>query len=241
MEKSRILTRERMTVRLDFIEDLLGSWPADPEIFSRFVASKAPSQFQADEEKDEIDSRSRETGLTVFPQDDVGLHFFNYHIKGFLKEAGNNLKLQLGTKNLRSKIDNYVFISPRKLYLYRNGKIIEQEDEMLERPLRAETLKGPRMSLVSSEVVKTPCSLTFTLQLIYHPEIDREDILTLLEYGVLKGLGQWRNSGLGSFNYTITSSSSLPESEYPKPPATEKKPAKKNKANNEAAATDTSE
>jgi hypothetical protein len=192
---------DKFEVKIKFVEDILGSWPADQDILTRFISNKAPSPWLQAEENDAVPERAQEGGYTVFPQDKTGLFLWNFHIKGFLKEAGNNLKSALKVKNLRSKIDNYVFIQPRKIYLQRDGQIITEPDDILERPVRAQTMQGPRVALVGSERVKAPAEITFAVEVVQNDEVTLDVIRQLLEYGAYKGLGQWRNGGWGSFDW----------------------------------------
>ena len=140
---------EKAKIKLNFLDGILGSVPADPAIYTKFVAAKAPAGWLCDEEilnaeelaaSKEVDA---DRNVTVFPQDETGNIPYNYHVKGFLKEAGNVLKDRVKIKNLRSKLDNYVFVNPRKIYLTRpGGEIVAEEDDVLERPLRGQTARG---------------------------------------------------------------------------------------------------
>jgi len=79
-----------------------------------------------------------------------------------------------------------------------------------ERPLRAETMRGPRVSLASSEQVDDPWSIEFTVTLVDNPTTNKsanvtwEAIEEMLSYGCLKGLGQYRNGSFGRFTYERT-------------------------------------
>ncbi|HGU6173194.1 TPA: hypothetical protein ACNABL_004767 [Escherichia coli] len=190
-----------MRVRIKFTQPILGSMPADEELYTKFIASKAPADWLVDEEVENIPQVDYDKGVTVFPQDEKGIFLYNYHIKGFLKNAGNVLKEQLKIKNLRNKLDDYLFIKERKIYLIRNGKIIKEEDGVLERPLRAMTMQGERVALASSEVINPPAEAEFTIQLLEHKEITLDTIRELLDYGKFQGIGQWRNAGFGQFIY----------------------------------------
>lgn len=197
---------ERIDVKLNFLSPILGSLPADPALLTKFIASKAPAPWMETEEEDVAKDREEEytsdRGLTVFACDDQGMFFYDYHIKGFIKEAGNVLKEVVGIKNLRSKINNYVFIQPRRIYLCReDGSIIQEEDEIFERPLRAQTMRGPRVSLVASEKVNPPIVCRFTIEIIENKEVNWKVVQKLLDYGKFKGLGQWRNGGWGRFEW----------------------------------------
>lgn len=207
---------EKRSYRFDFQEAILGSMPADPAIHSRFIASKAPSPWLQQEEEQLADDSVSGKSLTVFPSDEKGIFFYNYHIKGFIKESGNVLKDMVGTsrkkkgedvtagiKNLRAKIDRHVFINPRRIYITKNGELVKEEDRILERPLRGQTMQGERVALVSSELIEAPCEIEFTIELLANEEGITWDVIeTLLDYGRLKGLGQWRNGGFGSFEWT---------------------------------------
>jgi len=201
---------EKAKIKLNFLDGILGSMPADPAIYTKFVAAKAPAGWLCDEEilnAEEL-AASKEAdfdadrNVTVFPQDETGIFLYNYHIKGFLKEAGNILKDQVKIKNLRSKLDNYVFVNPRKIYLTRpGGEIVAEEDDVLERPLRGQTARGERITLLASERVLPPAQIVFTVELIEHKEVTLDTIRAILDYGRYKGLGQWRNGGWGRFEW----------------------------------------
>lgn len=201
---------ERIPIQFNFIEPVLGSLPADPDVYTKYIASKAPAPWQQDEEvvaAEEAaikeDSGRMEKGLTVFAQDENGLFFYDYHVKGFIKEAGNTMKETVKIKNLRSKIDNYLFIQPRRIYLRRpDGSHVTEEDGILERPLRAQTMKGPRVSLAASEKINLPVCLQFTIEVLENgKDVSWKVIRELLDYGRYKGLGQWRNGSWGRFKW----------------------------------------
>lgn len=191
----------KMSVRITFEEDLLGSWPADPAVLTRFISSKAPDAILETEEGDTIPERNRESGLTVFPEDGEGVFLYNYMLKGFLKESGNILKDALKIKNLKHKIGNLVFVGPRRLAIYRDGGRIIECDDVLERPLRAETRMGPRVTLVGSERIAAPAYIDAAIELIPNKDVDMDVIRQLLEYGKFKGLGQWRSASFGVFSW----------------------------------------
>ena len=200
-EAKAVIKFSDLRVELNLTTPLLGSSPATKDLHSQYVASKAASPWQAEEENSSVAAADK--GVTVFPQDSTGLFLWNYQIKGFIKHAGNILKDAAAIKNLRGKLDDYLFVQERKVYLRRDGAVIVEEDEVLERPLRAMTMQGPRVSLAASEMVNPPASLTFTIRLLEHKEekINMGLIRNLLDYGALHGLGQWRNGGYGQFEW----------------------------------------
>ena len=95
---------------------------------------------------------------------------------------------------MKSKINNQVFVTPRILHLG-----IDEPHEVLERPLRAATPQGPRVSLVRSDVVEAGTEISFTIKWIKGNSITQNLLETILSYGQCQGLGQWRNGGYGAF------------------------------------------
>lgn len=200
-------------VRIKGITDLLGSVTSDKEVYSKFIATKAANNEElAMADADMKDIPESEGKETVFYRDENGYPILKgYQIKGFLKEAAKALRgmfdeMGAGTTS-QSKIDNLIFIKEQNIKLYRNGKRIEEHNGYLERPLRAMTMQGPRVSLAKSEVIESGWECEFSIQFIDDVKGGRSKTYTwdtiekMLEYGALKGLLQWRNAGYGSFEF----------------------------------------
>ena len=191
-------------VEIELLEPMLGTIPANKYIFTKFIEEKKfdhqkkhgdLSAEQLQEKESEFIEELDEKGWTTFHKDpDKGLFIYSYMIKGFLKNAGNVLKDSLGIKNLRSKLNDTVFVTPMKIYLGKNSP-----DGILERSLRVMTMQGPRVALAKSDYVESGIKLTFTIRLINNKEITEETLRELFEYGKLMGLGQFRNGGYGKF------------------------------------------
>jgi hypothetical protein len=181
-----------MKIKIRLITEMLGTVAQDQEIYKTYIESKKPEGI--DEQEYLTVEKIEEKGWTGFHKDENGLFIYEYMIKGFLKSAGNVLKDIVKIKALRSKIDDYVFIKPRKIYL---GQ--DKADGVVERPLRAMTMQGPRVTLARSDYINAGKELEFEIILIPHKEITEDKILTLLKHGELMGLGQFRNGGYGRF------------------------------------------
>jgi hypothetical protein len=181
-----------MKIKIKLTTEMLGTVAKDQEVYKTYIESKKPAG-QTEPEYLTVE-KSEEKGWTGFHKDENGLFIYEYMIKGFLKAAGNTLKEIVKVKNLRSKIDDFVFIAPRRIYLNQ-----QEPDGVIERPLRAMTMQGPRVTLARSDYVKEGKELDFEIILIPHKEVDQELIETLLEHGRLMGLGQFRNGGYGRF------------------------------------------
>ena len=180
------------TVRIQLITKMLGTVTKDPEVYRTYIESKKP----ADKEEEEYLTveKTEEKGWTGFHRDENGLFVYEYWIKGFLKAAGNVLKDALKVSAMRSKLDDYLFIGPRRIYL---GQ--DDPDGVIERPLRAMTMQGPRVTLARSDYISAGKEIEFTITLLPHHELRFGIIERLLRHGELMGLGQFRNGGYGRF------------------------------------------
>ena len=188
--------------KLTFTEELLGTASNDPEIHDKFIASCAPDAPSRKQEIaalgiDEITEKSK----TVFPRhEETGTPIlWDYQIKGFFKDACGMLSRVKSTKSSAIKaykkvIDGLVFVAPRQIPISFSGEI-----GSCQRPLRAQTAQGERISLANSETIPAGSSIEFTVTLF--DEAHEKALLEWLDYGQLRGLGQWRNSGKGRFLY----------------------------------------
>ncbi|HMV01616.1 MAG TPA: hypothetical protein PLJ37_00680 [Chitinophagales bacterium] len=198
---------EKHKIKLILTEDQLGTIPKSKEIFKNYITEKARDQKTPEElqqlQIEEVASveELEEKGWTGFHVDENGLFIYEYMIKGFLKEAGNTMKEIVGIKNIKSKLNNLVFVAPRKMYFKRNGDYIKSADGVFERSLRVDTPMGPRVALARSEFVNAGAELDIEVTIVPNKEITWKRLLQIFEYGSLKGLGQFRNGGFGRFTF----------------------------------------
>jgi hypothetical protein len=200
--------------RLILVEDMLGSAPKSNEVYSTYIAQRALKRKRergdVDTPDEEILAESEDVeegqrGETGFLRDEQGPYILDYVVRGFLKSASETLEPEIPGKRKssvrlnRSIIDRYVFVYPRKLHFWRDGAIVSQPDGVLERPLRAMTMQGPRVSLVRSEVIHKGAYLDVEIRVIDTRQIPQDILEYLLEYGEYQGLGQWRNGSWGRF------------------------------------------
>ena len=212
------ITKETRTYKLCGLTSLLGSNPADPDVHSRYVAAKAgntekqaleEAMLPGSEELEDALKKIRESGLTVFLRGNHGEIVMGAHcIKGFFKAAFDTLKSQFGIAAAKSKIDNLLFVQPDFIpVLDGHGEPQKEPDGYCERSLRAETMQGPRVTLASSEEIAPPWQMEFSVTLVKNAGTGKskpvtwDEVEAALDYGELKGLGQWRNSGRGSFRW----------------------------------------
>lgn len=185
-------------VKLTFTEPILGTMPQNEDVYRDYIGSKAPDAATVDDEVANIGADAViEKGMTVFPKEDGVPYLYDYQVKGFFKDTCGGLRKVKGSesekiKAYKKEIDKLIFISPRKILFENFGEIGE-----CQRPLRAQTAQGERVSLAISEEIGAGCSVTFEITMLCddHEKAVRE----WLDYGRYSGIGQWRNSGKGRF------------------------------------------
>jgi len=197
--------------RIHFIEDILGTASANKELHSEYIASKAPDAKKREEEVAAIGvEAATEKAMTIFPRNTEGQKIlWAYQVKGFLKAAQKTLNM-LHVKgepeylpNYKSKIDNLVFVKAvTDSWKDRDHGIVIHEPEGVkaedcERPLRAETAQGPRVTLAHSETC--PAGSVIEVDIMSLDDKLEANIVEWLNAGMLYGIGQWRNSGKGRF------------------------------------------
>jgi hypothetical protein len=195
-----------MKIALTLTEELLGTLPGDKELLKEFIASKRPAGVD-DAEADAIPLEDElAKGTTVFCRlPDGRPAIWDYTIKGFFKDAcaamkrsGDNAFNSTGMKAFKKEIDGLIFIFPRQIALQLPAGM---KMGFCERPLRAQTAQGERVSLARSETVPPGTVIEFEVQALKDDLADV--IIEWLNYGRLRGLGGWRNSGKGRFNYAV--------------------------------------
>ena len=194
-------------MHIDFIDDVLGTAPGDPDIHGSYVSSKAPDAATKEEEIAAIgEDEFLAKGKTIFPTDKSGNPiFWNYQIKGFFKSACAAQRGLSGSKSskvkaYKKKIDLGIFVFPdaddpssRAIKIHMTKAGVGE----CQRPLRAETMQGPRVAIADSDSIEKGSWIEFDVVML--DDGDWPLVSEWLDYGKFNGLGQWRNSGKGAF------------------------------------------
>lgn len=192
---------KKLHIKITFTEPLLGTSPANEDIYRDFIGSKAPDAQSVEDEVAALGADAvAEKGMTVFPRMEDGRPFlYDYQIKGFFKDSCGGLRKVKGSESCKIKaykkeIDKLIFPQPRQIPVEFDGDM-----QKCERPLRASTAQGERISLACSEQIPAGATCQFDVVLLSddHEKLVRE----WLDYGCLSGIGQWRNSGMGRFTW----------------------------------------
>lgn len=198
-----------MKVRLTFTEGILGTANANPDVHKEFIASKSADAEKVEEELAALPADAlEEKAVTVFPRGaDGNPILFDYQVRGFLKSSMVNLwnfgempervgKVKLSRASCKSVVDNAVFVKPRQIPLQMPaGTAITR----CTRPLRAETMQGPRVAIATSEEAPAGTVVEFEIQCL-DPALEKL-VRRCLDAGTNLGIGQWRNSGKGAFTW----------------------------------------
>lgn len=198
-------------VKITTTEAMLGTAPNNKDLYRDYIGGNAPDAQTLEEEIESIGVDGvQEKSMTVFPRLDDGTPFmYDYQIKGFFKDACGMLSRLTGkdpTTGKKAKavnesgkltafkkvIDGLIFVSPRKIPIVFEGEIGD-----CQRPLRAQTARGERISLAMSDEI--PVGATMEFEVLCLDDKHEAAVREWLDYGRLRGLGQWRNSGKGRF------------------------------------------
>ena len=199
---------ETRRIRIELIDEMLGTNPSDPHVHENYISSLAPDAETRAEELEHLPTGEMvRKEMTVFYRAEDGAPAIGcYHLYGFFKSACGFLRTVDGMKSkkltsYKKKIDGLSKVYPDaedkkgrfiKLHLPEEGRIGD-----CQRPLRAQTMQGERVALANSETV--PAGTWFECDVVAVDPNLWPMIEEWLDYGEMNGLGQWRSSGKGAF------------------------------------------
>ena len=194
---------KEIKVKLTFIEPILGTIPANEDVYRDFIGSKSPDASTIDEEVAALGVDAvAEKGMTVFSHMEDGTPFlYDYQIKGFFKDTCGGLRKVDKTasskiKAFKKEIDKLIFPEPRCIPIYFDGEMGE-----CQRPLRTSGPTGERTALAISEEIPAGATCEFTVVCLCDDH--EKAVIEWLDYGRYSGIGQWRNSGKGRFTWEL--------------------------------------
>ena len=192
---------KEIKVKLTFTDEVLGMMPANPAIHEEYIASKSPDAATIEEEVEAVgvDGVVEKT-MTIFPKLEDGTPFlWDYQIRGMFKDAIGMLRSIPGyectkLKAYKKAVDGRIFVKDRKNPFTLSGPLGD-----CQRPLRADTAQGPRVALAHSETVPEGSTVDFTVVLL--DDSLEKVVRECLDYGVYRGMCQWRNAGKGRYTW----------------------------------------
>ena len=164
---------KELKVRITFKQGVLGTQTGDKECYRSFIGSKAPDATTLEDEVANLGADEViEKGKTFFPRHDDKPFIYDYQLKGFFKSACSAMSKVKGSKSEKMKafkknIDLRIFIKDRYNFFDNVTEITE-----LQRPLRANTPTGERVSLAISEMINAGATVDFTVVCLVDEDID---------------------------------------------------------------------
>lgn len=202
---------ETRRIRVELIDEMLGTNPNNKNIHEDYISSQAPDAESRKEELEHLPAEDMvQKEMTVFYRDkDGNPEMASYHLYGFFKSACGYLRKVDKTESKKLKaykktIDGLIKVYPDandktgrfiKLHLPEGAEIGN-----CQRPLRAQTMQGERVALANSETV--PAGTWFECDIVVWDSSTWAYIEEWLNYGEFNGLGQWRSSGKGAFTWS---------------------------------------
>lgn len=198
-------------VEITFTEGLLGTLSGNRELTEEFIAGKHPEGVQQEEMEAfdngiaaaivDVDEKVLEKS-TIFPRTADGVPLlWDYQWRGLLKEkwgAIRDLKSDW-KKDLtahKKKVAMFAFVKERQIPITLPAGT---DITWCERPLRAQTAQGERVSLARAEEIAAGATCRVTFQVLKKDLVPYVHLA--LDYGILNGMLQWRNSGKGRFEW----------------------------------------
>jgi hypothetical protein len=200
--------------RITLTEEMLGTKPINPQIFTDYIAGKIKdATLTKDEIKvAEAQEQDEQAGTTIIHMVDVNGAatpiLWDYMFKGFFKDACKSLRnadetLSSKLTAFATKIDGLIFVNPRYIPIVMPPGA---KKGVCERPLRVNGAMGERVCLARSETVPAGSYMDISIRWL-STEWGKGDakvnvgalIEEWLSYGELRGMGAWRNSGKGRF------------------------------------------
>lgn len=195
--------------------DVAGGTPAHPNMIKGWI--DATNKEKSDEERQalkdataeelpELATKKEDKSWVRFKSDANGIFIEGRCLKSALKEAANIVKnavkvsgkdgKETGTKALKSKFAECVFVAEEKVYVKNGDGKNVKEAQSEERPVHVMTAQGPRTSLKRTEVLRD-VSISFTVQLAKTGAVSEKALFSALAYLDHLGIGADRSQGRG--------------------------------------------
>lgn len=209
-------------VRLDSLNELCASVPADPQIIKIWLESrqprvKAPGARSMDEINEEVlatlGDEEREPSILVFqhnPTNGNNLVVREDTIRAHLKDCAHVLsgytgKIK-GVKSLYVNVKNCVYLNEKELFipiLRPDGSLITKADGQIEKPIHAiDGRTGRPINALKCFEFVAPWRIDFTIKVLMNA-VSRKDLETVLMYGGTHGYAGERSAGKGKYTFTI--------------------------------------
>lgn len=209
-------------VRWEFLTQLCGSVPADPEMIARWIAVRQPVTKPAGarsiEEINEEVIASVERGpdepeysMLQFQRHNGVLVMRASTIRAHMKDCARVLSAQYigriqGERAFSTRVINGVYLDERTYWvpiLRPDGTSVTQSDGFRDKAVHVRGPRGePLNALKRIEYVEPPSMMEFTVKVLGE-SVAESDLRTIMDYGGVHGYAGERSDGEGRYAYSI--------------------------------------
>ncbi len=217
------------SIKMNFLNRLMGGTPADPEIQrkmleARMPKNRPPESRSIDEIAEEVLASTVDVALedeapslNIFQRDpetgflSVGMRTIRGHIKNVSTVLSSLYAIKVkGEKSFGVRAKNSIYYPPHIYWipiLDEGGKPMIKPDGIREKPIHFMTRMGQRSAIKVMEFVNRP-SLEFELWILTSPggkpSISQKDLETIFTYGSVHGYGPERGDGEGKYSFDVS-------------------------------------
>lgn len=216
---------KKLEVTLKFENKLCGSVPLNPDIIEPWLSARMPntkpngarsmesnvkevmSTMAVEEENAEIADR-----ITLgFQKVGNGLVMRGGTVKAHLKDCSRIVSSMIigkikGERSLALRIINCVNVEEYWIPLSKQGKLIEEPDDVFEKAVHVMTMMGPRNALKRILYIERPqmkFNLVIALKQDGKPVVTVDELTSVFDYGAVHGYAGERGDGEGRYKFTI--------------------------------------
>lgn len=206
----------RYSVTWQFLNELCGSVPQNPDLIATWLQTRSPSAKPAEaRELSEIAEEVFESLANPTEGRQVGVTGFQRHptiadslavrgatIRAHIKDCARQLSRYVvgkvkGESSFAVRVVNTVYVLEEWVPILKNNQTIKEPDGWIEKPFTAMTPRGPISAFKRFAYVTQP-SLTFML-LVTGGAIQPVDLQVLFQYGGIHGYAGERGMGYGRY------------------------------------------
>ena len=213
----------RYAVRWDFLTQLCGSVPADPEVVKAWLAARKPkAQPPNSKSLDEINEEvmaslaaeeEKASGILTFQRYEGGLVMRAATIRAHLKDCARVISSYTGKiereKSFATRVINAVYLDPAAYWipvLRPDGTRVGKHDGERDKAIHVRGPFGVMNALKRFEWVQ-PARMDFELWVLQvaggKSSIGLKDLETVMQYGGVHGYAGERGDGEGRYTFTI--------------------------------------
>lgn len=215
-----IWTNYRITWR--FLTRLCGQTPADPDIISRWIATRAPENKPAAGGKTlqeineevlaslETEPDEKKASVLVFQRHEGQIVMRAATVRAHMKDCARQISSLyvgkiVGERSFAVRIINGLYHDEREYWLpvrQLDGTPMTETSGIYQKPVHVMSPQGPMNSIKAIEFIEPPSMITFVVKVL-GKAVSVSDMETLFSYGGVHGYAGERSDGEGRYEWDI--------------------------------------